>query len=152
MKESFIDNLMEVIHVDIQSMKFHCTDYWEKVDRIFEACVSEDELSWLEPHKEAIKAYRYMIQGILDSTAPSSRSVVSSKSNSSRKPKSSAVSVARLEVTCNKVKLESERFVMTVTHDLQANELELQRTYEDDKIRIDHEKLLAENKRNLLEN
>ena len=79
-KWNFIDSLMEVSPVDRQSVKFHFTEYLEKVDRLFEACVSEDELSWLETHREAIEAYRSKINGFLDNTTSSPRPVVSSKS------------------------------------------------------------------------
>ena len=151
-KRNFLDTLLEVIPVDIQSVKFHFTDYLERVERLYEACKSEEEITWLEPHKEAIEAYRSRIQGFIDTTTHPPKSIISMRSNSSRKSNQSAVSAARLEVARNKAKLEAERLAMTVAYDLERKELELTRKYEDEKVKLEHEKRLAEYKKNLLEN
>ena len=153
-KKQVIDALMENDPVDLESVKYHYTEYLEKVEVLFAACQSEEDKTWLESHQTDIESFRSKIQSFIDNkTLTKATSLAGSRcSNKSVKSGASSTASARVEIARNKAKLEAEKASMKKLFEIKQRELELKRQYEDCQLQLEQEKLLAEHNRSVHEN
>ena len=96
-----------------------------KVEALFEACVTNEQINWIKQHQESINAFRGKVTNYFESIRQFSNngSLRSARSVRSRKSASSSASSARVSLALKKAKILTEKSVLSKATELENEEI-----------------------------